>query len=99
MNKRPSIRDVARLAGVSHTKASLALRNDDRIPGKTRARVARAAEQLGYANNPVVSDLMAQLRTLKERTPDSCLAFLTAWPTQDGWKDASNHRRFYNGVA
>ena len=99
MNVRPSIRDVARQAGVSHTTASLALRRDPRIPAATRRRVAKAAAQAGYRRHAVLDSLMAQLRTLKVRTETATLGFITSWPTRDGWKSSPNHRRFFAGAA
>jgi LacI family transcriptional regulator len=62
MNPRATIRDVARVASVSHTTASLALPNDERISEATRKKVAQAAAPLGYKQHAAVSDLMAQLR-------------------------------------
>lgn len=55
--------DVARAAGVSKNTVSLALRNSPQIPESTRKRIMRLAEKLGYAKNPTVSHLMAQLRS------------------------------------
>jgi len=98
MNSRPSIRDVALRAGVSHTTASLALRRDTRIPRKTRQRVERAASQLGYRCHALVSSLMAQLRTIKTRPDTETLGFITSWPTRDGWKALPHQRLFFSGV-
>lgn len=98
MSTRASIRDVAGAAGVSHTTASLALRNDPRIPAATRRKVVRAAQSLEYRPHAVVADLMAQLRTLKIKADTATLGFITAWPTRDGWEKSPNHRRFFAGV-
>lgn len=49
---RPSIRDVARAAGVSTTTASDALTGRGRCSAETRARVVWHAEQLEYRPNP-----------------------------------------------
>src|SRR3954470_224713 len=46
--RRATIRDVARAAGVSTTTVSDALNNRGRLPDATRARVSAVAEQLGY---------------------------------------------------
>lgn len=60
--KHVSMTDVARCVGVSKNAVSLALRNDPQIPESTRQRVRQAATELGYTANPVVSELMAELR-------------------------------------
>jgi DNA-binding LacI/PurR family transcriptional regulator len=49
---RVSIRDVARAAGVSTTTVSDALSGGGRLSQATRDRVARVAEELGYAAHP-----------------------------------------------
>lgn len=97
-NPRPSIRDVAEKAGVSHTTASMALRGDPRISKATRLKVVEAAKALDYHPHALVSELMAQLRTLRASTERETLGFITAWPTRDGWMKLPNHRRFFNGV-
>ncbi len=47
----PSIRDVARLAGVSHQTVSRVLNNPAAVAASTRMRVDRAIAQLGYRPN------------------------------------------------
>jgi LacI family transcriptional regulator len=49
----PSLKDVARLAGVNASTASRAIRGDptQRINAGTRARVLKAADELGYRAN------------------------------------------------
>ncbi len=65
-----TLKDIARAAGCSKNTVSLALRGDRQIPERTRERIRRVAEQLGYRPNPVLSHLMAQLgasRTMRLR--------------------------------
>lgn len=95
---RPSVREVAEKAGVSHTTVSLALRHDPRISAATRQKVELAAKRVGYRPHSVVSNLMAQLRTLKVKSDPETIGFITAWSTRDGWKESHNHRRFFAGV-
>lgn len=86
MERRTTIRDVARALGVSHTTVAMALRNDPRILPATRRMVAEAAARLGYRRDPVVSELMLQLRRAKSRPVETPLALLSAWPERDGWR-------------
>ncbi len=95
---RVSVRDIAARAGTSHTAVSLALRDDPRITLATRNRIQRAARELGYRPDAVVSSLMARLRTLRTHKVRATLGFITAWPTRLGWSEASNHRRFFVGA-
>ena len=53
---------VADAVGLHYSTISLALRNDPRLPQKTRERVQAAARRLGYTPNPLVSLLMARVR-------------------------------------
>lgn len=55
---RATIADVAAIAGVSTSTASLVFRSRDRVAPGTRERILAAAEELGYAGpHPVASSL------------------------------------------
>lgn len=61
--RRPTLKDVARTAGVSITTASVVLngkREGVRVPEATRARVRRAADELGYRPNQMARGLRQQ---------------------------------------
>ncbi len=51
VERTPNIRDVARLAGVSHQTVSRALNDSPNVRAATRDRVLAAIEQLGYRPN------------------------------------------------
>jgi LacI family transcriptional regulator len=53
---------IAARAGVSKNTVSLALREDPQIPPATRRRIQRLASSMGYELNPVVAQLMVELR-------------------------------------
>ena len=57
-----SLRDVAREAGVHHSTVSRALHDDPRLPTETRRRIQEIAQRLGYRSNPLVSDLISNLK-------------------------------------
>jgi DNA-binding LacI/PurR family transcriptional regulator len=67
---------VARAAGVSVATASLALRNQPKIPMETAARVRRAAAELGYQPHPSVSALMAHIRAGRRPGSREKIAFV-----------------------
>jgi LacI family transcriptional regulator len=52
-----TIRDVARLAGVSISTVSLTLNAPDRVSADTRRKVADAARDVGYSANPIAQSL------------------------------------------
>ena len=56
----PNIRDVARLAGVSHQTVSRALNESPNVRAGTRERVLAAIEQLGYRPNEAARALSSK---------------------------------------
>ncbi len=77
---------IARELSVSKNTVSLALRHDPQIPLATRERVHAAARKLGYARNPVVSHLMAELRKSPGRRSKHTLALLNAHADCDAFR-------------
>lgn len=94
----PTLREVARRAGVSHTTVSLCLRNHDSIPEATRARVRRLADRLGYRSNVLVSALMSQVRRKQPKSAPEVVGFLTGGPTAEDWKNHSYSVGCYEGA-
>ncbi|MFM9956210.1 MAG: LacI family DNA-binding transcriptional regulator [Opitutaceae bacterium] len=94
-----TLQNVADRAGVHRSTVALALRDHPRIPAATRARIRALADQLGYRQNPLVAALMRSRRsgqTVKHVT----LAFVTNYPTRDGWRPAHHDRPdFFPGAA
>jgi LacI family transcriptional regulator len=60
VSERPTIRDVAREAGVSIATVSRALNDKDDVSVDTRERVREAARHLGYAVDPAARSLGSQ---------------------------------------
>ncbi|XHR27403.1 MAG: LacI family DNA-binding transcriptional regulator [Chthoniobacteraceae bacterium] len=58
----PTLRQIAEKAGVDRSTVSLALRNDPRIKAETCKHIQELAAQMGYRANPIVAQLMTQLR-------------------------------------
>lgn len=94
----PTLREIARRAGVSHTTVSLSLRNDPTIPERTRARMHRLADTMGYRSNVLVSALMTQVRLRHRRSTPEVVGFLTGGPTADDWKNHSSSVGFHDGA-
>ena len=51
MNRKPTIRDIAKRAGVSDTAVSLAFQTNSRLSEKTRERILAIARELNYFPN------------------------------------------------
>ena len=55
-----SIKDIARLAGVSHSTVSRALRNSPLIPASTSERIQKIARQHAYTASAVARSLVTR---------------------------------------
>jgi DNA-binding LacI/PurR family transcriptional regulator len=74
----PTLRDVARAAGVSQATASYALRGLAPASRKTQRRVQTIAAELGYHTNPVI----ASLATRRQPASAARIAVLGTRPAQ-----------------
>lgn len=100
MTKRPTIRSLAEKAGVSTATVSLALRDHPRIRPQVRKRIKDLAEKEGYVPNPVVANLIAQMRTGNPGSAMSTLGMILMPPHHEdarhpairGWVDAVRER-------
>jgi LacI family transcriptional regulator len=75
---RPTLNDIARALGCSKNAVSLGLRGSPQIPPATRKRIQKMADKLGYRPNPLVSQLMAQLRSARTHRFQAKLALVNA---------------------
>ena len=57
-----SVRELAKILGLSHTTVSDALRGSERVKESTRKKVIKAAKDYGYQYNPLAGALMSQMR-------------------------------------
>jgi LacI family transcriptional regulator, repressor for deo operon, udp, cdd, tsx, nupC, and nupG len=79
VNHRPTIYDVARLAGVSTATVSRALNGIGQIAPATRAAIEAAVEQLGYRPNTVARSLVTKsTQTIALLLPDITNPFYAA---------------------
>ena len=65
MPKKVLLRDIARRLDMSETTVSEALRGFPRVKAATREKVEVAARELGYRRNPLVGEVMSELRRSK----------------------------------
>ena len=99
VQSKVTLADVARSARVHRTTVSLSLRDHPRIPPATRERVKAIAARLGYRINPLVSAPMQSRRSGKA-VKHATLAYVTNYPTRDGWRPEHYDRPdFFPGAA
>lgn len=77
MDRRVTIRDIAKILGYHHSTVSLALRGDLRLPKETRQTVQKTARKMGYRPDPMVQALAAYRTAIKPAAEHGTLAWLT----------------------
>jgi len=97
MKRKITIRDIAAEIKVHHTTVSRALNNDRRISKPTRQLVLQAAEALGYQPDPMLSALMSYRSDNSRRKVRASLAWVTNYPTRDGWHQFER-RPYFRGA-
>ena len=100
LTKRPTQRDIARSCGVSQMTVSLALRGSKKISPVVRGRILKQAKKLNWYPDPALSSLMSYRYRRASTQHPSTIAWLTNWPTRDGWRE--NHPvylAYFNGAA
>lgn len=84
----PTMKDVAKAAGVSVASVSHAFTNNRNISAQTQRHVLKVAAEIGYTMNPLVSALMKSRRTRCREDARPVLAFLSAYDREDGWENS-----------
>ena len=65
MHRKVTIKDIARLANVSHTTVSRALNNQSRIKAVTKEKILSLAQEMNYQPNFIARSLvMKRTKTL-----------------------------------
>jgi LacI family transcriptional regulator len=78
----PTLRDVAKEAGVSLASASYALRGHPTVSVETQRNVAAVAARLGYRVNPQLAAFMQARRTGRSMRTDATVALVYGGPKQ-----------------
>jgi len=98
-NQRPTMRDVARLAGDVHpSTVSLALRNHPGISEATRKRVRLAARKLGYRPDPLLDAFNThRLEVLPHKAPP-VIAFVADFESRSALEKSRIHSDIWAGA-
>ncbi len=98
MRTRVTLRDVAAKAGVHHTTASRALKNDPRVCAETLEKIRRIARQMGYSPDPMLSALNAYRHAARPASFHGTIGWITNHPTRDGWRASSCYELYFQGA-
>jgi len=99
MNRRTTMADIARKAGVHVTTVSLALRNNPRLPQATRDRIQALAAEMEYRPDPAIASLVAYRHAITRPAAPHPIAYVTGWHTQWGWRERDAHAAFFDGAS
>lgn len=91
----PSVRQLARQLGLSHTTVSEALRGSPRVRPETRQRVFAAARESGYQSNPLAGALMSEMRRSRTGTFRGSLAIVDL---EDAGKRPTHAVRYHRAM-
>ena len=98
MNPRVTLREVAAKAGVHHTTASRALKNDPRVQADTLAKIRSIAEEMGYMPDPMLASLNAYRHASRVSPYHGTIAWITNFPRRDGWRESSCYELYFQGA-
>jgi LacI family transcriptional regulator, galactose operon repressor len=90
--------EIAQRVGVASSTVSRALRNDPRISSEVRKRVQKAADELGYRPNPLVSALMANRRRRGSGGAVDVIALVTNYGGRLDWRTKDVCRWEFDGI-
>ena len=77
MERRVSMKDIAKCAGVHPSSVSMALRNHPRIGRATCERIQKLAQEMGYRPDPGLSALAAYRSAVQPKSRSGEIAILT----------------------
>lgn len=83
----PTLKDIAEALGYSKNTISLGLRGSPQIPLATQRKVKEAADRMGYRPNPVITQLMSQLRAARTTQHQATLALVNANLDRNAFSD------------
>lgn len=98
MLSSPTIKDVARIAGVHFTTVSKALRGNPSIPPETRNRIVGVAQRMGYRRNEIFSALSSQRQRNEPEVFTPRIAYLSNRSPEQGFLQHAHHRQFYESA-
>lgn len=93
-----NVRYIAKLAGVSPSAVSLALRDSPRISAETKARVMSLARELDYEPDARIVHLMRHLRTPREVRQQACFGVISFYESQRPWEKSRHLSSVYDGM-
>ncbi|HEY3756836.1 MAG TPA: LacI family DNA-binding transcriptional regulator [Opitutaceae bacterium] len=93
-----NLRDLARLAKLSPSAVSLALRGSSEVSAATRDRVQRLAAEHSYRPDPAIAEVMRRLRRPADERQMSCFAVISFYNEPHPWEKSRHLTLIYEGM-
>ncbi len=93
-----TLRELARLADLSPSAISLALRDSPRIGAATKARVKALAAEHGYIPDARIVDMMRHLRKPRTVRAQACFGVISFYPEKRPWENSPHLSRIHDGM-
>ncbi len=96
--RRITVRDIAKIAGVHFTTVSRALTRHPSIPVSTCARIRKIADELKYVPDPLLSALTAYRTRMATPSFHGNIAWITNDFTRHGWNNCGTFDLYFKGA-
>ena len=93
-----NLRHVARLAELSPSAVSLALRDSPKISEATKKKVRQLADKLGYRPDAKVIEMMTHLRKPRAVRQEACFGVISFYEDQHPWETSRHLKQVYEGM-
>jgi LacI family transcriptional regulator len=93
-----NVRHIAKLAGVSPSAVSLALRDSPRISAETKARIMSLAREMDYEPDARIVHLMRHLRKPRAVRQQACFGVISFYDSLRPWEKSRHLSGIYEGM-
>lgn len=93
-----NLRHLARLANLSPSAISLALRNSPEISAATKERVRQLAQKTGYTPDAKMVAMMTHLRKPRASRQEACFGVISFYDRPHAWETSKHLARIYEGM-
>ena len=93
-----NLRHLAKVADLSPSAVSLALRDSPKISAATKKRVRRLAEKMGYQPDARVVAMMSHLRKPRAVRQQACFGVISFYDQPHAWEGSRHLTRIYEGM-
>jgi LacI family transcriptional regulator len=98
LDRRISMRDIAKVMDISHAAVSLALRDSPSISAKLREAVKQRAEELGYCPDPMLSALSNYRLGKSRKTIRAAIGWVNAWKEPEQLRSFKEFDFYWKGA-